>query len=614
MAPEMGVVFDPNTGAVLPLKNTSEPRSSSVPLVLSKVRERRTHLVGLDEERALMLKVAKDGPSGDRFVRGVSNRLRVGSICPSLRQPAVHWVAVGHTAIVEEYVGGRSGRRLGDLSPDQVNHLLDSLVSLYVSAGVNKLPARSVFLKIRRELVHALHENGIAPSSFPFKEVDDLASKMINDDQEVLLTALAHGDFVLWLNVIWLDDETPVIIDWEDAGTATILYDPITLLAFESFRGPESASILRLRELAAGRGPFSRILSEATPDGGQERQAAPSADAHVFLACLELIVNRVKKKSYPEVRYLERYFRLIDEVFESAPMLHTILTSHQGKLHGGRHGLRRVRRAYREHIPERVRARIRSMIARLKRCRDALRKPTPARIARCYTYRRHGLRRVAADGLRLLFENERIYPYQPLWGVDKLDAVPSLASTERPCHDRWAAIEPHLPRRGTFLDIGCQHGYFVFRAAEHGLTALGIEREAVAHEVAKLLAIGNGISRASFIRLDVSSETVDNIPPADVVACLSVFHHWVRNGSLEEATSIMQSLTNKCGSTLFFETGQNDEQGAWWAPLLDFMGDDPEAWTISYLESLGFSKVESLGRFEADHVAGVPRTLFLARK
>ena len=180
--------------------------------------------------------------------------------------------------------------------------------------------------------------------------------------------------------------------------------------------------------------------------------------------------------------------------------------------------MRRVRAAYREHVPKRVRVRIRSMIERLSRCPEALRKPTPGRIARWYRYRRHGLRGVAADGLRLLFENERIYPYQPLWGVDKLDGVPSLAGTERPCHDRWAAIEPHLPRRGSFLDIGCQHGYFVFRAAEHGLTAQGVERESIANQVARLLAVGNEISRASFIRMDVSPETVDDLPSADVVA------------------------------------------------------------------------------------------------
>ena len=265
---------------------------------------------------------------------------------------------------------------------------------------------------------------------------------------------------------------------------------------------------------------------------------------------------------------------------------------------------------YRDRVPLSLRKRIRSTLNTIKRVPELL----PARTLRRRGYRRQGLAGIAADGLRLVQENERVYAYQPLWRVEELTGARALRATERTCHDRWIVMEPHLPKHGSFMDVGSQNGYFVFQAAAHGLTAQGVERDPVAHKLATLLALGHGVERATFIRMDVTPDTVGNLPTVDCISCMSVFHHWVRNASLEVATAVMKGLAARCTSTLFFETGQNNEAGAWWAHHLDFMGDDPELWTSNYLKFLGFSRVVNLGRFAADHVAGVPRTLFVATK
>lgn len=178
--------------------------------------------------------------------------------------------------------------------------------------------------------------------------------------------------------------------------------------------------------------------------------------------------------------------------------------------------------------------------------------------------------------------------YQPLYGVDETEH-PEV----RTLYDRWSAMEPHLPSSGSALDIGCQNGWFTFALADRGLFALGVDGSERRIQTPRLLAMHHNSERAAFTRMTVTSATAGDLPTVDVVLCLSVFHHVARSHGLDEAIEIMRILADKTRHQLCFETGQPNETTRW-APELNFMGDDPEAWVEELVASLGFEHVTKL--------------------
>jgi len=237
----------------------------------------------------------------------------------------------------------------------------------------------------------------------------------------------------------------------------------------------------------------------------------------------------------------------------------------------------------------------------------------PGRIRRRRLFRSQGIKGLGIDGLKMLYENEKLYAYQPLVLPDTVRDSIQWHAIERACEARWLAIEKHLPTEGAAIDIGSQHGFFVFHMAQRGLNAIGIERQASSCHVSTMLKLINDVPNATFFNQDINDVTVKNIPHVNVASCLSVFHHWVRERDLSYARSIMQEIANKCG-LLFFETGQSNEKNVTWSDALRFMGDDPKKWIHEFLIELGFTKVECLGEFQVEHISDVPRYLFMASK
>ena len=199
-----------------------------------------------------------------------------------------------------------------------------------------------------------------------------------------------------------------------------------------------------------------------------------------------------------------------------------------------------------------------------------------------------------------------VVPYQPIYG----DSDPNA---QRSCVDRWNAISSYLPEGPFFfLDIGSQLGYFTFQACERGAAALGIERERTYYDVANAVRHLRGIGQASFLQMEIDSTSVRSLPLADVVCCLSVFHHWVRESGFEEADRIFTALCDRA-DTIFFETGQPDEGNVDWSDAMSFMSPDVEHWISGYLQEKGFQRVITLGEFST-HLSDKPRFLFCARK
>jgi SAM-dependent methyltransferase len=200
--------------------------------------------------------------------------------------------------------------------------------------------------------------------------------------------------------------------------------------------------------------------------------------------------------------------------------------------------------------------------------------------------------------------------YQP----DPFDRTAVSTQALRACADRFDAIAARLPEGEplSVLDVGCHVGYFTFRMAERGGVCLGLDRSAAALDVARRRATKHGVRNVAFLEIDLSPSWHGALPDADLVLCLSVFHHWVRQFGSAGATSLLERVASHARRHLAFETGQPGEAEMKWAAQLDFMLPDPAAWVRSTLGRLGFS-VDAAGPFPSGVSTG-HRHLFVARR
>jgi len=166
---------------------------------------------------------------------------------------------------------------------------------------------------------------------------------------------------------------------------------------------------------------------------------------------------------------------------------------------------------------------------------------------------------------------------------------------------------------GSYLDIGSQIGYFVFKMSANGFFSTGVECSKYPHKYASTLSIINESRNVNFINMCIDEKNIKLMPSYDVVSVLNVFHHLVYFLGYDAADSIMREIANKTNKTLFFESGEFEEKDEYWSACLDFMGDDSKVWLHKYLYSLGFSKVERLGDFST-HLNKHERALYICKK
>jgi ubiquinone/menaquinone biosynthesis C-methylase UbiE len=192
-------------------------------------------------------------------------------------------------------------------------------------------------------------------------------------------------------------------------------------------------------------------------------------------------------------------------------------------------------------------------------------------------------------------------------------APPSGPSDRRACAERFAAFAAALPPGPlSCIDIGCNIGYFTFRVAARGGVCIGIDTGRNEISVARGLAAKHGVQNIAFLQFDVTPDSVNALPQADVIVCMSIFHHWARKLGLAQATRIMDGIASRC-RFLVFETGQHNETDTSWAKQLSFMGNDCDQWIRAFLTDRGFGSVEPIGEFSTT-LSDVRRTLYLARK
>jgi len=187
-------------------------------------------------------------------------------------------------------------------------------------------------------------------------------------------------------------------------------------------------------------------------------------------------------------------------------------------------------------------------------------------------------------------------------------------SNLRGCKQRADSIIENIDRTGgSYLDIGSQIGYFVFRMSNLGFFSTGIECSKYPHKYASSLSVINEAHNTNFINMCVDNNNIKNIPSYDVISILNVFHHLVYFLGFDNADCIMKEITNKTNDILIFESGEFGESGEYWSDCLNFMGEEPKEWIYEYLVSLGFSKVDRIGEFPT-HLNSHVRTLYVCKK
>jgi len=203
--------------------------------------------------------------------------------------------------------------------------------------------------------------------------------------------------------------------------------------------------------------------------------------------------------------------------------------------------------------------------------------------------------------------------YQPTYQKRSFFLV-RKGTVQRSCEDRFDAISKRVSASsGSYLDIGSQFGYFVFKMAELGFVSTGMEADLPAYNYASNLAKINEATNVRFIHEHLDEDRAKSLPHYDIISILNVFHHIVHFSGFEKADKIMKTLYQKCDGILFFETGEYEEKGHYWSEDLQFMGKSSKEWIGDYLKKLGFRCVEEAGRFPT-HLSGHKRTLFCCFK
>ena len=116
--------------------------------------------------------------------------------------------------------------------------------------------------------------------------------------------------------------------------------------------------------------------------------------------------------------------------------------------------------------------------------------------------------------------------YQPInvKGYEK-----TLEQSGRKCQDRANMLIKHIkenfPSHYSFVDWGCNNGYFVFELAKHGYSATGLDREQKYIDICRVVNKTSGYNPSpKFFREELNPLSIEQ-HAADIALCFSVLHH-----------------------------------------------------------------------------------------
>lgn len=174
----------------------------------------------------------------------------------------------------------------------------------------------------------------------------------------------------------------------------------------------------------------------------------------------------------------------------------------------------------------------------------------------------------AAEASMIAYEYQNLKDvHHPIWHEEYNDIMRTeseeddpkygqLVPANRNCNDRadmiYGNIEPWMTEETTWLDIGCNVGWFCFEFADHfDMHGIDFDNEKV--QFATMLAEGQG-SSAKFSTWDINLSTVDSLPEYDVISVLSMMHlQLVKDPDPIAFWKLFKAITKKAKKMFVFE-------------------------------------------------------------
>lgn len=180
--------------------------------------------------------------------------------------------------------------------------------------------------------------------------------------------------------------------------------------------------------------------------------------------------------------------------------------------------------------------------------------------------------------------------YQPLDAPEVQDGWILV----RNCEDRFEKMRKFLsenvslPKGSSYLDLGANYGWFVWRFSQLGFDSVGVEMDPFAIRVGEYVY---RLKKEMMLQLDCTYFLKNNRRKFDVVSSLSFAHHLISGkieGDIDEFIKLLDSVTRK---VLFFEMGHTGEK--WYRKTLG-------QWSIDFTENwlkkvTSFAKIVRLG-------------------
>lgn len=206
---------------------------------------------------------------------------------------------------------------------------------------------------------------------------------------------------------------------------------------------------------------------------------------------------------------------------------------------------------------------------------------------------------------KLALKMDFVKAYQPI----PLINLHIAEKRERGIRERWKAMERNLSgTHGSFLDVGCNLGYYIFKAAEHGNFAVGIDIK----EYATILNIVKNYKKIdNLFGLDfkLSPQNIGLLPKFDTIVCLQIFHHFCAAYGERDGVGMLQAIWEKTNDRMFFEVEPSWRAKGLFAENMPDMKGDVKGWLI---RTLNLKNSELITEIYFDE--GHKRQLFCIRK
>jgi hypothetical protein len=170
---------------------------------------------------------------------------------------------------------------------------------------------------------------------------------------------------------------------------------------------------------------------------------------------------------------------------------------------------------------------------------------------------------------------------------------------KRDARARWEAIREEIRRYDahSLLDIGCAEAWFLRRAAaEFGCFGIGVEAADRRVLLGELARLHDGAERVAVLKGRLDPEAIRRLPRCDLVLCLSVVHHVMRDGGRPAAEEFLRALSGRADKALLFEMGTSEETELGWTRALPAMPEGQEAFVAGLLSAAGLTGIRVIAK------------------